>query len=550
MRKLIALLLILTLVIGLVPAAFAKSYTLDIYWIANVNTDLPYKNVGNAISEYLADEKNDPGDLAAVTKEAIAEYLTEEEISNAKITEGVENAINAYLAQLYEEKKIKEIQVKFHLVSWDPVWTEEAIGDLLADKKIDLIFTADWEGYVQEIRDGKLSPLEDLLKSDGQGILDTLSADFLEGIKVDSQIYGIPTNKELCVPSGFIVNKTAALEIGWDPDENPVKTTEELEPWLAAYKEKYPDRYPYLMEKDRWADEPWGHEWIGLPEDVLNMKFATDEDGKFDETVYSIFETEEQEKHIRLMYDWMQKGYIDPGAADPNYNYNETFGTGNFLVFTQPLKGNNFKSIEMYGANHREGDPEFECTEIVMQPKYKVTNQAGGSMFAIPKSSKHKDRAMQYLNLMHSDPTLVNLMLFGEEGVNYTKVNDQQVELNPDANWYGMHGGAWTVGNTKLQYVLTTEDPEKNAKLQEYALDAPMTASYGFRFNKNKAKTLDKVTEAVDKFAFGLMTGGVNPDDPELGLEAFRAALKEAGIDELKAEVEAQYETWKTDSKK
>ena len=550
MRRLVALLLTLALVIGIAPAAFAKTYTLDIYWIANVNSDKAYKDIAGAVSEYLADEKADPNALGRVIEEAVAANLSAADIENSKIRKGVENAINGYLAELHKEKKIKDIQVAIHLIPWDPSWTEQAIGALMNDEKIDLIFTADWEGYVQEIQAGKLTPLGDLLESDGQGILETLPSDFLEGIKVNGQIYGIPTNKELCVPSGFIVNKTAALEIGWDPDADPVKTTEELEPYLQAYKEKYPDRYPYLMEKDRWSDEPWGHEWIGLPEDVLDMKFAKDAEGNYDETVYSIFETEEQEKHIRLMYDWMQKGYIDPAAADPNYNYNAVFGSGNFLVFTQPLKGNNFKSIEMYGQNHKAGDPEFECTEIVMQGKYKVTNQAGGSMFAIPKSSQKKNLAMQYLNLMHSDAKLVNLMLFGEEGVNYTKANDTQVELVDDANWYGMHGGAWTVGNTKLQYVKTDEDPEKNAKLQEYALDAPMTASYGFRFDSKKAKTLDAVTEVVQKYAFGLMTGGVDPDDPELGLEAFRKALQEAGIGELKEEVEKQYDTWKTEKSK
>jgi len=511
MRKLITLLLILALVISLVPAAFAKTYTLDIYWIANKDDET--------------------------------------------IRTGVEQAINEYLAELHKDKKIKDMEVSFHLVTWDPAWTEQAIGALMNDEKIDLIFTADWEGYVQEIQAGKLTPLGDLLESDGQGILDTLSSDFLEGIKVNGEIYGIPTNKELCVPSGIIVNKTAAAEIGWDLadyESDPAKkiSTEELEPYLKAYKEKYPDKYPYLMEKDRWSDEPWGHEWIGLEEDVLDMKFAKDEKGEYDETVYSIYETEEQEKHIRLMYDWMQKGYIDPAAADPNYNYNAVFGNGDFLVFTQPLKGNNFKPIEMYGANKNPDVPDFELTEIIMQDKYKVTNQAGGSMFAIPKSSKKKEVAMQYLNLMHSDPILVNLMLFGKEGVNYTKANDMQVELIETANWYGMHGGAWTVGNTKLQYVLTTEDPEKNAKLQEFALDAPMTASYGFRFDKNKAETLDAVTEVVKKYARGLMVGAVDPDDSELGLEAFRKALKEAGIDELKAEVEKQYDRWKTEKNK
>ena len=158
---------------------------------------------------------------------------------------------------------------------------------------------------------------------------------------------------------------------------------------------------------------------------------------------------------------------------------------------------------------------------------------------------------MQYLNLMHSDATLVNLMLFGQEGVNYIKVNDTQVELIGGANWYGLHGGAWTVGDTALQYVLTTEKPDKNLLLQEYGNDAPKTASYGFRFNKKPvADIVDAVEAVVEEYRIPLMVGAVDPDDPVKGLEAFRKALKEAGIDELKREVEDQYEIWTIETKK
>jgi len=512
MRKWIALLLTVVLAMGAISSASAaRAYTLDIYWIGNVRSG--------------AEVEDDP---------------------YRETREGVEAAINAYIEPLINAN------VSFHIVPWDPVWTAEAIGALMADEKIDLIFTADWEGYVQEILDGKIQPLDSLIDDYAPGIRtgeNSLSEDFLNGVRYQNYIYGIPTNKELCVPTGFIVNKTAAAEIGWDvtADDPSIKTAADLEPWLAKYKEKYPDNYPYLMEKGRWADEPWAPDWINLEGNCVAMKMARQENGVFDETIYSIYETEEQEEHIRLMYKWAQEGYIDPNAASGDFNYNQIFGTGNFLVFTQPLKGNGIKSVEMMEANKAEG-AEFECVEITMQPKYKVTTQAGGSMFAIPYSSKRPKVAMQYLELMHTDPVLVNLMLYGAENVNYTKVNDAQVEKVDDAHWwYGMHGGAWTVGNTKLQYVLTSEDPTKNALLQEYANDAIATASYGFRFDKRVIPDeVNAVSAVVKEFSLPLLVGAMDPDDPEKGIEAMRRALKEAGMDRLVEAVKTQYSEWKS----
>ena len=512
MKRLTALLLILALLLGTLSTAQAKRkpYTLDIWWVANRDDET--------------------------------------------VRTGVEEAINEYLGELYENKEIKyNLNVAFHLVGWDQwtdevIGTEEAPGALMRGDKIDLLFTADWEGYVQEAASDWLQPIgRELLEEHGQGILETLPEDFLEGVKYNQMIYGIPTNKEMCVPTGLIVNRTAARLIGWDPDKNPVRTTEELEPYLAKYKELFPARYPYLMENGRWSDEPWDHDWIGIEGDALAMKFAKNEDGGYDETVYSIYETEEQKAHIDLMYRWAQLGYIAPDAA--TYDYNKIFGTGDFLVFTQPLKGNGIKTAEMMAAN-KVSYAYFTCSEITLQDEYKVTCQAGGSMFAIPKTGRPNE-AVTYLNLMHSDPTLVNLMLFGREGVNYIKVNDTQVRKIDDEHWwYGMHGGAWTVGNISLQYTLTSEDPEKNTLLQEYGNDAPKTASFGFRFNKKPvSETLSAVQAVVKEYAMPLMVGTVDPEDPEKGLEAFRAALKEAGMDELKAEVEAQYETWKNSRK-
>ncbi|MBR2663668.1 MAG: extracellular solute-binding protein [Clostridia bacterium] len=497
MRKLVSLFLALVMMLALVPTAMADdAYTLDIYWVGN-------------------------GD-------------------NEAVRAGVEAAINEYIEPLIGAK------VSFHIVGWGD-WNDKAINALQSGEKMDLIFTADWEGYGVEVAGDLLMPLDDLLEQYGQGIKETLPQTFLDGVRVNGVLYGIPTNKELCVPEGVSINKTAANAIGWDvtAEDPSIKTLADLAPWFEKYKAMFPDKYPYLMDGQagRWPDEPWCPDWAGMGTNSIAMKMAKQENGEFDETIYSIFATPEQEEHIRLMYDWGSKGYISPDAALTSFDYNGTFGRGDFLAYALPLKGNGIKSAEMYQAN---ATAEFECVEITLQPKYVVTTHAGGSMFAIPVTCKNPEAAMKYLNLMHSDKTLVNLMLFGAEGQNYNKIDENTVEVISDANWYGVHGGAWTVGNTLLQYVTKGEDPNKNALLQSYADDAIATASLGFRFVKdNVADQIAAVDAVVSEMANPLMCGQVDPDDPQLGIEALKAALTDAGMDEIIAEVQTQYDAWK-----
>ena len=85
MRKLTALLLTLALVIGLVPAAFAKTYTLDIYWIANVNSDKPYNDIAAEVNDYLADKKADPTHVGKIVEAAIGKYLTDTELKASEL---------------------------------------------------------------------------------------------------------------------------------------------------------------------------------------------------------------------------------------------------------------------------------------------------------------------------------------------------------------------------------------------------------------------------------------------------------------------------------
>ena len=454
--------------------------------------------------------------------------------------ESVEQAINEYVEPLIG------VNVKFHIIGWGD-WASKAVTALQAGEKIDIIFTADWSYYMQEASDGLLTPLNDdagpngnLLEQYGQDILRTLNPSFITGTQVDGINYAIPTNKELTVPMGLIYNATIAEEIGLtDEEAAKIKSMEDLEPWLAKCKELYPNDYPYIAEQ-WWGFEPWLPSLSSsIPGNVINMKMMPDANGVYDETIYSVWETDINKDFAKLMYSWMQKGYIHPDAGLTTWDPAPDFNAGKFLARTQPLKGSNIKAQELVNAS---GNADLQLKEIYGQAKINVTHHAGGSMLAIPAMSEYPVQAMKFLNLMHVDSKLINMMLYGVEGTHWEVEADGRVNIINSA-WYGAHAGAWTLGDTQIQAVSNKEDPDKNRMLIEYSNDSVAHPTLGFRFRTAPvAAELTAIQAVVDGMNRSLFTGSV---DPEVEIPKYVEALKAAGMDKVMAEVQMQYDAWK-----
>jgi putative aldouronate transport system substrate-binding protein len=148
---------------------------------------------------------------------------------------------------------------------------------------------------------------------------------------------------------------------------------------------------------------------------------------------------------------------------------------------------------------------------------------------------------MQYINLMHTDSKLVNMMLFGVEGTHWEFEDDGRVNII-DGAWIGAHPGPWTLGNIMIQAVTNKEDPEKNRLLVEYSNDSLDHPALGFRFRTEpvaaELTALDTVRTGTDR---ALYTGYV---DPEEVLPTYIDDLKAAGLETFLDEVRSQYSTW------
>ncbi|MCB0105212.1 MAG: ABC transporter substrate-binding protein [Caldilineaceae bacterium] len=453
----------------------------------------------------------------------------------------VQDAINDYVGPLIG------VNVVFHIIGWGD-WDTKAITALQAGEKVDIFFTADWRNYMQLASQGLFLPLNDdageygnLLEDYGQDILNGLNPAFVTGTQIDGVNYAVPTNKELTVPMGFVYNLDVADEIGFTEEEAAnIKSYRDLEPWLEKAKAAHPDEYPYLTNGSDGFD-PWVPGFAaGVPSNLISMEFAPLADGSFNEAIQSIMETGWAKDYTGLMREWYNKGWIDPDAGLTTFNTTEVANTGKFFIQPMPLKGSNIKAQELINAS---GNENLRMGEIYGQPKVNVTTHAGGSMLAIPALSEHPVEAMKFINLMHSDSKLLNMMLFGVEGEHWELADDGRVKI-VDSAWYGAHGGAWTLGNTMLQAVSTNEDPNKNRMLIEYSNDSVDHPSLGFRFRTEPvAAELTALSAVADGMHRALMTGYVDPAEE---LPKYIDDLKAAGLDAVQAEVERQYEEWKS----
>lgn len=452
----------------------------------------------------------------------------------------VEDAINEYIEPLIG------VNVVFHIIGWGD-WDTKAITALQAGEKVDIFFTADWRNYMQLASQGLFMPLNDdagefgnLLEDYGQDIVAGLNPAFITGTQIDGVNYAVPTNKELTVPMGFVYNLEVAEAIGFtEEDAANIKSMRDLTPWLELAKEARPDEYPYLTDGANGFD-PWVPGFAsGVPSNLISMEFEPLADGSFNEAIQSVMETGWAQDHTEIMREWYNNEWIHPDAGLTTFSADEVRNAGRFFIQSMPLKGSNIKAQELINAS---GNSNLRMGEIYGQSKVNVTTHSGGSMLAIPAISEHPVEAMKFINLMHSDSKLLNMMLFGVEGEHWELADDGRVNIT-DSAWYGAHGGAWTLGNTLLQAVSTNEDPNKNRMLIEYSDDSVDHPSLGFRFRTEPvAAELTALTAVADGLHRALMTGYV---DPETELPAYVDALKAAGLDAVQAEVERQYEEWK-----
>ena len=411
--------------------------------------------------------------------------------------------------------------VKMNMLDWGE-YSQKLQVMTASGESMDIMFTASWAfDYVQSARKGAFLPINDLLESHGQGILDVLDPAFLEGSKVDGVNYGVPANKEL--PAQEVWRFNQQLVDKYDLDISQVSTLESLEPLLKTIKENEPNITPLAIAKDFMPLA--GYDYL-----IEKMPMAVKLDSE-DYQVVNILETPEMKQELQTMRKFYQAGYIPTEVATLD-TMQDALNAGTWFTdraATQPFADNLWSASLGY--------------PIVSTPASEPTIynwSVMGSMQAISANSKHPEKAMEFLNLLNTDPVLRNMVDSGIEGVHFNKVGDNVAENLPESKNYDMP--TFSLGNVLLTY-LNPEDPENKwdefRTFNEAGVPSPIL---GFNFDTSSVTTeIASLQNVKEEFWSAIMTGTVDPEEyTAKAIEKFKAA----GLDRVMEEAQRQLDEW------
>jgi putative aldouronate transport system substrate-binding protein len=400
-------------------------------------------------------------------------------------------------------------------------------------EKLDL-YPAFSFSFSSDVVQGKLIGLNDVLKTTGKEAAAAVGEEYLKAATVNGVIYGLPTLRDMAASYGLCMRKDLLDKYGFRAED--IKTIEDINRVYTVVSAGEPGMYMTFGQMNSLSIiNQLLVDWDGLGDNFgVLMNHGQDASLK----VVNLFATREYEAKLRLVRDWYQKGWIVPDATTNTEAATSLVAAGQLFSFCSNLKPGFDQQSTL-----STGGIEMVTTDIM--PAFSTTTQVGVLSWGIPITCQNPEKAMEFLNLMYTDPVIVNLLDWGIEGTHYVKLNDQVVGYPPGVNasntGYNLNL-SWIYGNSLIGYVWEGNPPDTNQRMRAFNQNAVVSKALGFQFDATSVRNaIAPVQNAADEYRLSLEYGMVDVDTT---LPRFIRALEDAGINQIIAEKQRQLDLW------
>lgn len=455
------------------------------------------------------------------------------------------------------QQYVPNTTVEFIDVSFDE-YSEKFSQVLASGEGVDLAWTGWLINKPQNIADGNLMPLDDLLAEYGQGIVDILGENVVEIHRNadDGKLYYLPSWQGLVGDRrGWLVVTEIAELAGdtWIED-----TEAALNKWRNNYSEDTEAFQAVLDQATKYlaAAKEAGKLGAGINTGRVfgwsmyngtrsNPGVGGSEIGiPFEDNTFTVIDgvaSEHYKLYAKTMADWYKEGYIRSDIMSVDTS-----------TLTMPKNGEITDTTYVFSCDPylTEADQDAATADAGMDMTYLPVEEnaslilGGDTSYAIPYCADEPERAMMVLNAIYSQPDLYNTLIYGIEGEDYTKnadgtITTSYVGASPTADdSYGIQ--RWIIGSCKNALINNGTDPNYYADLEALEETARVNPFMNFTFDRTNVEGICASILNV-YYEYGpQLDNGVAGDNWEELYNNYMAARKDAGIEELVTEFQNQ----------
>ena len=402
-----------------------------------------------------------------------------------------------------------------------------------------LLDRGNWNNYATAVANGALLPLDDLLPEYAPTVWSDIPQEIWDATRINGQIFGIPGRGNPVVAYGAWIRQD--LMEKYDFDWTQAETFRDLEPIYDAIVANEPDVTPILSTDGGphgtlWFPEAWGFDPLGSPQGVIGIRVNAEGQPEVVATV----DTPEYEEAVNLTRDWYERGYFttDP-LPDGDMQTDRAAGKYSTMIWNR-LPG--YEDLVSQG--------EWGGRPIVMlqlSPAMETTGTVTGSFNGICATSPNPERSLMFLELLNQNAELYNTLVWGVEGAHWVWDESGQYVTLPegmtaDERNAAYRGPEWVFGHQALKYPISAAEAARIDAWAEMAAEATLSPALGFTPDYTAVATeLAQVASAYEQYGEPLQKGLV---DPETALPEYRERLREAGIERIVEEIQAQLDAW------
>ena len=460
-------------------------------------------------------------------------------------------AFNELLQQYVPNTTVEFIDVPF------AEYSEKFSQVLASGEGVDLAWVGWLVNKADNIADGNLMPLDDLIDQYGQGIVDTLGQTVVDLHRTasDGKLYYVPSWQGLCGDrrGWLVVTELAELagdtwvedtEAALDKWRNHYSGIEDFQAvldqatkYLAAAKAA--GKIGAGINTGRafgWSMYTGNMSFLGVGGAEIGIPFEDSSFGVVDGVA-----SEHYKLYAKTMAEWYKEGYIRSDIMSVDTS-----------TLTMPTEGQITDKTYIFGCEQylteadqvtRSANAGMDMTFLPIEEKAYL-QKGDATAYAIPYCADEPERAMMVLNAIYAQPDLYNTLIYGVEGVDYTKNADGTIttsyagaSVTADDN-YGIP--RWIIGSCKNALINNGTDPNYYTDLEALEADARVNPFMNFTFDRSKVEGICASLLNV-YYEYGpQLDNGVGGDNWETIYNNYLSARKDAGVEELIAEYQRQ----------